>query len=1090
MQAGGIGFSQLLVAVFDKEKTSITGNIADSEFSRELLKQGRHLEGATAGSDSKDGSDAALVQAASVAGASSVIPGSSAKSNSSTSAASENTRTSGASGRYAFTNVPLLEKVLANGRCSAEGRKACKSIDDGVSGVSLEDLSNVLKKEGGRRLGAGKISSSDLTQLVSSLKQTENADSGSMDPKVIERCVALVQQRASYTLPQFRDLLENVSSEVAEAVASSKVGTSGSTATTNPVKKVVASARERILAGGANAETGNKDIQVSQWMNSDLPAFVREAASGVTGDTAPANAAAERVGGPSRKDDTSGDADASKDATVRANESEASNELESMAGNTASKQGVAVFREEVDEIADAVAANPLEAGLETNRNRGTADASVDRRETTAQTLDANNTAERASGVGTPYATGVDAHREPVAAAVQGSVLAGSSREVRGEAEKSRSMVSGVEGVTSGASVEGTLPVGEVAKASGGEIGGEAESAKSLWPEAETGTMRIARSDGDVAVSTTKSAMDDLLKSYGAENAVFEQATVKSVSTANAPEFMFAQTVVTQSVASPSIFEAPELEAVPSSEPAESKMGTRTESAEVIEDYAPVFSKVRSPESGQVEALTTADEAEPAEQIMSGGKTAPETVGPRVSEAVQVAPEAASAKSQAAIGPEGDAVQAAMPDLMVSNVEYRVTAETVEAEPKAVATNETPGSTVHETKHTVPAEKLTAGSMETTSDALRFSLTDVNVSEDTDGSVANPVNSARVQMSTERAAQVETPVSSKVSNATTRTAANGYDVSGNGMDAVSRGTNATVEAVRKPASDGMRVEYSRSEDAQGLQIGNASEPSLGRLSNAFLRTANDQGSEAPLASETAGENVTAAATYTTGSTEQGTPEASECAVQNAAGSTRTENSSEKGTSSVEDQPVTMKKASDRGKDSAGDRGNDGGFNPGNSKGMADHKSARIATETSARPAFASVEEVVDQLQGLADQRKELSELILEVPDQDSGSLILKVNTKNEEVHAWVLTNNQQTRDLLMRDVPLLRQHLEAQGLGLTGLSVDVRQNNSGDRWGGLRYSDSKSRTSRTASTSGLRASYASQSTSRAIMGENQTINLFA
>lgn len=72
-----------------------------------------------------------------------------------------------------------------------------------------------------------------------------------------------------------------------------------------------------------------------------------------------------------------------------------------------------------------------------------------------------------------------------------------------------------------------------------------------------------------------------------------------------------------------------------------------------------------------------------------------------------------------------------------------------------------------------------------------------------------------------------------------------------------------------------------------------------------------------------------------------------------------------------------------------------------------------------------------------QQKRMDQLTLELEPKGLGRLTLRIGAKQEEVSAWVSTDKEQVRDLLLKNSPTLRQHLQDQGLTLGQFNVDVR-----------------------------------------------------
>jgi flagellar hook-length control protein FliK len=78
-----------------------------------------------------------------------------------------------------------------------------------------------------------------------------------------------------------------------------------------------------------------------------------------------------------------------------------------------------------------------------------------------------------------------------------------------------------------------------------------------------------------------------------------------------------------------------------------------------------------------------------------------------------------------------------------------------------------------------------------------------------------------------------------------------------------------------------------------------------------------------------------------------------------------------------------------------------------------------------------------------QKHKQSQLTLEVDSKDLGRVLLRVATEDNQVRATISTESEHARNMLHRGAPELRQQLEAQGLVLGQLLVDV-QDRKGER----------------------------------------------
>jgi flagellar hook-length control protein FliK len=72
------------------------------------------------------------------------------------------------------------------------------------------------------------------------------------------------------------------------------------------------------------------------------------------------------------------------------------------------------------------------------------------------------------------------------------------------------------------------------------------------------------------------------------------------------------------------------------------------------------------------------------------------------------------------------------------------------------------------------------------------------------------------------------------------------------------------------------------------------------------------------------------------------------------------------------------------------------------------------------------------------------MTLELEPKNLGRLSLRIETHQNNVSAFISTDNEQAKALLLQHSASLRQHLEDQGLQLGQLFVEVREEGSGSR----------------------------------------------
>jgi flagellar hook-length control protein FliK len=126
-----------------------------------------------------------------------------------------------------------------------------------------------------------------------------------------------------------------------------------------------------------------------------------------------------------------------------------------------------------------------------------------------------------------------------------------------------------------------------------------------------------------------------------------------------------------------------------------------------------------------------------------------------------------------------------------------------------------------------------------------------------------------------------------------------------------------------------------------------------------------------------------------------------------------------------------------------------------------------------------------------QQEGRSQMTLEVEPRDMGRLSLRIETQQNQVIAYISTDNEQTKALLMQHASDLRQHLQDQGLQLGQFSVEVRKDGSNNRNGYQRKSSTGRDSARAQTVQGSDADGAAAAAVRyGRRGGEQTISLFA
>ncbi len=84
----------------------------------------------------------------------------------------------------------------------------------------------------------------------------------------------------------------------------------------------------------------------------------------------------------------------------------------------------------------------------------------------------------------------------------------------------------------------------------------------------------------------------------------------------------------------------------------------------------------------------------------------------------------------------------------------------------------------------------------------------------------------------------------------------------------------------------------------------------------------------------------------------------------------------------------------------------------------------------------VRDLSEQIKGMAGRNR--GHLTLELDPKSMGHMTLRIEANNDQVTAVISAGNDQVKDLLMKNAPELRQHLQDAGLNLSQFQVDVRR----------------------------------------------------
>ena len=124
------------------------------------------------------------------------------------------------------------------------------------------------------------------------------------------------------------------------------------------------------------------------------------------------------------------------------------------------------------------------------------------------------------------------------------------------------------------------------------------------------------------------------------------------------------------------------------------------------------------------------------------------------------------------------------------------------------------------------------------------------------------------------------------------------------------------------------------------------------------------------------------------------------------------------------------------------------------------------------------------------RNDARQLTLELHPEGLGRLTLHIGTKDQEVTATLSADSQHVKELLMRNAPSLREHLESNGLTLSNFSVDVRQENNGSFYQARQEVERQTRNTTTASKDQPKERIAKAASVYRRNTEDQIISVFA
>lgn len=252
MQPNFISPALLLRGYLDDEHRKINQDITTNQFSRELTAQQNQLtsqpDTSAIGSLAKDST-----AVGSTAAAQSAIQD------------SDNSDQTGAN--VYLTNAALLEKALAQLKLPAEARKAIKAAEDAQGRISLKSLSQILGQyqPATGTLGEGQVSAEDVQGILSSLQ------CGSSTASVGAGAVAGAKQQGSYSLGEFRQVVDSIARQA--ATTGSKTGTSISAA---KAKLATGSSAGSTTTPGGASTTESTGTQSNCRPSNVIPSFVED----------------------------------------------------------------------------------------------------------------------------------------------------------------------------------------------------------------------------------------------------------------------------------------------------------------------------------------------------------------------------------------------------------------------------------------------------------------------------------------------------------------------------------------------------------------------------------------------------------------------------------------------------------------------------------------------------------------------------------------------------------------------------------------------------------------------------------------------
>lgn len=227
MQASPINAAQLMMEFLDREQVDIGQGIIAAEFSKELEKQERQIDGGSSETPLSPRREALSGKSLSPPRSDALEPGLSDSPKGSAAVQRskslkrlvsdgrpvKNTRT-GIQDEMLFTSPILLEKVLADLKVPAEARKACTSAEDKQGRLSLGSLLNILDRQvgDGASLNPGKAPGRDVEALLKSLALPRGHGTLALRHLV-------TKPQGVYSLKELREVLDKAAKQLQEAKA-------------------------------------------------------------------------------------------------------------------------------------------------------------------------------------------------------------------------------------------------------------------------------------------------------------------------------------------------------------------------------------------------------------------------------------------------------------------------------------------------------------------------------------------------------------------------------------------------------------------------------------------------------------------------------------------------------------------------------------------------------------------------------------------------------------------------------------------------------------------------------------------------------